>query len=348
MKKGIFGLALLLCVACLSGCSQERWISGVVTEVQKNDKMEVESFVIQTQPGEEIGVLLTDETSIFSWADDVDVDAFRKDIPISTGVLFVHEGVGQTLITESGKSIKAYNAEQISWEEIVTGETVTLSDGTPVRLVQERLSIYYRLEDGTTLLQVQDTGPEGVSVDGEMDFDSLNEAVQANIQAYYDAQDPGYDLEEALEKSYTAYQIEQAEFQTQHLWWEITPIGASEQVIYFLSSVHQPLARSEHYEEICTCTAFQRETGEVVEPWTLFSCPEEQAKETLLDLAEVEDPAFQQEMKEALQPEYLLFYADQLQLSFPQGTLASQDTRYVIGLNYDQLSQILHDWAIPE
>lgn len=348
MKKGIFGLVLLFCVGCLSGCSQERWVYGVVTEVQKNDEMEVESFVIQTQPGEEIGVLITDETSMVCWVDDVDVDDFRKDIPIGTGVIFDHEGVGRTLITESGETIQAYNAEHISWEEIVTGETVTLSDGTPVRLVEEMLRTHYRLEDGTTLLQVQDMGPEGMSVDGEMDFDSLNETAQGNIQAYYDAQDPGYDLEEALERSYTAYQIEQAEFQTHHVWWEITPIGANEQVIYFLSSVNQSLAHSGYYEEIRTCTAFQRETGDVVEPWSLFSCPKEQAKETLLDLAAMKDPALQQEMEEALQPEYLLFYSDQLEISFPRGTLASQDTHYVIGLDYDQLSQILHDWAIPE
>ena len=93
--------------------------------------------------------------------------------------------------------------------------------------------------------------------------------------------------------------------------------------------------------------AFDRETGERIETWDLFSCQPEEAKKALLDRAELGDPALLREAEAAFDPAWVVFTSDGIEVWFPQGSLPSQETSLILFLEYSQLEDILHSWAIP-
>ncbi len=107
------------------------------------------------------------------------------------------------------------------------------------------------------------------------------------------------------------------------------------------SDVHDPVGPEnvtvggqEGYDdltEVYLCDAFDRETGEHIDGWELYSCPAEETKRTLLDFTHTTEPTLRAEMESALRPEYVRLYADGLEICFPQGTLPSQDTALGFG-----------------
>lgn len=118
--------------------------------------------------------------------------------------------------------------------------------------------------------------------------------------------------------------------------------------MYFLTSVTLPVDGN-----ICTeqrlGAAFDRETGAYINALDLFSCEENEILEQIFSIAGISDLTLQAEIRAAFQPEYIVFFPDNLEVSFPQGALASQEYAYQIGLDYDdRLTSILYDWAIPQ
>lgn len=80
----------------------------------------------------------------------------------------------------------------------------------------------------------------------------------------------------------------------------------------------------------------------------LFSCSEKEAKEALLDIAGISDPELRAEVAAAFKPEYIILFPSNLEVSFPLGSLPSQEHPYSLGLEYDdKLRNILNEWAIP-
>ena len=107
--------------------------------------------------------------------------------------------------------------------------------------------------------------------------------------------------------------------------------------------------------------AFDRKTGQALNVWDLFSSSENKGKEQVLDAAQItvggnglldrfnqiKDTALVSEMKEALKDEYIIFYPDNLQICFPQGTLPSKEYSYRLRIDYTALEGIIQEWAIP-
>ena len=50
----------------------------------------------------------------------------------------------------------------------------------------------------------------------------------------------------------------------------------------------------------------------------------------------------------ALKPEYATFGDSALEVNFPQGTLPSQEYSLGIAVDYTQLGDLLHPWAVPD
>lgn len=61
MKKKLFG-SLLLCLCFLTACSREQQVSGEIIERSMKEDSGIVSFVIQTDSGKEIEILMTEET----------------------------------------------------------------------------------------------------------------------------------------------------------------------------------------------------------------------------------------------------------------------------------------------
>lgn len=61
------------------------------------------------------------------------------------------------------------------------------------------------------------------------------------------------------------------------------------------------------------------------------------------------DPVLRAEMEAAFQPEYIILFPNDLEVSFPIGTLPCQEYSSGLGLDYDdRLREIMYDWAIPD
>lgn len=94
------------------------------------------------------------------------------------------------------------------------------------------------------------------------------------------------------------------------------------------------------------CTVFDRTTGEVLPLSELFTIPEAEICRTLLDRAQFKDAAVQAKMEKAFLPEYIIFYPDVLEISYPQGALEGYGG-WIVAVDYEDIKDILQPWAIP-
>ena len=240
------------------------------------------------------------------------------------------------------------------WEwKLKEEDALILSDGTAVDRWQKGYSGYdfYKLKDGTELLREEHpSGPENVYVGGRESFTSLPEHTAKAISAYYDDMGLLYDLETEVEGAYQEYltcQTEGEEFFSYYLGQSTSLCASNERVVYFLTSVTLPLG-GQYGMEYQAGAAFDRETGKVIPVWDLFTLPEEDVKALIVEEFAPRSEAERAEMLEKLTAEYLVFQPDSLNVSFPYGVLATELYTSVVGIDYGELTGVLHDWAVPD
>ena len=261
----------------------------------------------------------------------------------------------EKLETAEGESIPAYWGQSIHIAGILKRNARTLRDGTAVDVMENGShgdNRTYRLPDGTELLRVTDSGgPENHYVMGQESLHDLSEAAQRKIQAYYDAQEPLYDEEEELEKSYAAYLRLGEEFSCDWIQRDVSPCASSERVLYFQTSLTLPLEYGGRISyEVRLGAAFHRETGEKIDNWDLFAVPEEEVRRRFPALCGwVEEPELQRAMSGALDPDWFVFFPEHVSVTFPPGSLPGEENGYGISLNYkDAPEGFFQPWAIPQ
>ena len=236
---------------------------------------------------------------------------------------------------------------------MVQEKTVVFSDGEYLNLWRSdrRNEDVYKLSDETTLLSVKDTIVLVSSFSGLAEsFDHLKETAPNAISIFYENEGLHYDLPLELEKAYAGYldcKNSKKKFNDYFISQEIAPISSNDTIMCIYTSVMLPIGQ-QLVTEIQTGAIFNKETGEAISTWDIFSVPEEEAKEQLLTLAELNDTALQAEMMEALKAEYILLRSDELQIYFPMGSLPSEEHIHIIAVPYKQLQGIMHSWAIPD
>ncbi len=345
--RGLF-LAVLL-VGMLSACGGQRVDerSGTVVEAELGETLT--AFVLRMEK-EDVAILLTEETFVGSWVDVLTGEDFLAQAPLGTVVGVRCEEEETVYTARDGRQLTAYPARWITVQEARTGETAPLPDGEEAVCWEVGFGkLAYRLADGTELLRVlAPSGPDRVSVAGIEGFDDLSEAAKPRVLAFYEEQGLLYDTQATLERAYRDYRSQGADqaFDSYTLGQEIAPTASSGRVMYFLTSVMLPIDGT-YMEERRLGAAFDRETGEVLPVWDLFTCSREEVLPTLLDRAGATDPVRRREMEAAFRPECLVFFPDHLEISFPQGAMPSEEYAYILGPDYDDLDDVLHDWAVP-
>ncbi|WP_018305859.1 hypothetical protein [Desulfitobacterium hafniense] len=235
---------------------------------------------------------------------------------------------------------------------MVEEKVMTFSDGESVNLWRRGPFGHaaYKLSNETTLLLVQDpAGPANVYVGGVESLDDLSESAQRAVCAFYEEQGLLYNVQSELENAYAEYlacQDKGTLFREHYISQDIAPVASNDSIICFLTSVILPV-NGQMAQEVHLGAVFSRETGEVLNNWELFSLPEEEARRRLLDAFNIGDPALRKEMQAALKPEYIILFPDNLDVTFPRGTLPSQEDSYTIGISYDELQGVIQSWAIP-
>lgn len=350
MKK-YFIMLLFVGMCLLCGCSIKKSLTGQVVEAIAGTDSTYPQYVILTEEGKEIGIIMDEQTRVWSFMHEFYVEAFKNGITTNVMISVESNRPAVSMNTPDNSKIKAYVAKDIQISAVLTKAAVLLSDGTSVDIWEYLDYIVYQLSDGTKLLRVQTpSGPNHAYVAGIESFDDLSEAAKANVLDFYADQGLLYDVNSQLEQAYADYQHTKikAEFNSYMLSQYIAPTASNDRVMYFLTSVQLPIYGKNVFQEIRLGAAFDRETGKHINNWELFSCSKEEVIQTILDTAQVKDVALRAEMEKAFAPEYIILFPDNLEVSFPAGTLPSQEQSYMLGLDYnEELSQILNTWAIP-
>ncbi len=350
MKRRVLTALLAVCLvlALLPFLGREREITGEIVEVLRDSGGTV--LVLETDRGRRTGVLLEENTTIGSWVSGVDTAAFGASPQLRSGVSAGCRGLGRSVETGNGESVTVRTASHLAVHSIRTPGALTLADGTALDRVDQSNRVCYELPEGPLLLW-EDTpiGPENVHTGDTEGFDALSPQAQEKVLAHYRAQGPLYDLQAELERAWAEYRAagEPEDFQGYTVGQEIRPAGSNETLMYFCTELTLPVEAGVVESRRLTA-AFDRDTGEVIDSWDLFTCPPEEAVRTILELAEPNDPALRREMEAAFSPEMLLFGQDGLEIFFPRGSLPSQEYGCGFYVAYEgPLADILQDWALP-
>ena len=352
MKKWCFLLAALLLLP-LSACGSKdnNYLLGRVAEVQRGADGTLSALLLQNEEGEREGILLTAETHVASAVEEVLTEAqFLEQTPLGTtvSVYFPEDAPGQTLSAQDGTEYPARTAEILWVEEARRPEGCALSDGTQVEVWWDGGRNTYRLPDGTELLREDppETDFSTCYVEGDTPLTALPAALLEGITACYQERGALYDLQTELEQAYEAYVQAPEKFQSclaeQDVYWSASAPG----VYYF----HTNLSLSVEpgiMTQIRFTDAFDRETGEHISNENLFTGSRTQVLDTLIAQMDV-DQALERELRENFQWSYLSFDQEGLDVWYPEGSLPSQEHTWGWGFRYEDLSQILQPWAVPE
>lgn len=349
-KPALIPLFLLLCLA-VTGCGGSDSISGEVVAVRQAPA----ALILEISDDKRVAVLVEEDTYIFGM-DEIDGDAYKAAPHTGVSVSFFPTGHRTSLTTADGETLKAYRTDRyISIDAYLVEDAAMLSDGTVLDTWKSRhlWNRRYQSQDGAELL-LEDTpsGPENHYVVGLENFDDLSKTAKAAVRKYYEEQGALYDLQAELEKAWAAYQADPESFSAQCVWQTTSPAGSNERIMYFTTTVTLPLGGN-IVEDRSICAAFDRETGAYIPLADLFACPEADIAGTLLTLAAEngsgpDDSALIREMQAAFRLEYVDISAHGLDITFPQGTLPSQEYGYLVSVDLDHLSGFLHPWAIPD
>lgn len=354
MRKFISVLlaALSICLL-LTACGHDmKNVCGEVVDILEDTASGCPILLIQEGKRQK-AVLLTEHTYVY--ADSDDLASSWKAAPTTDVSVDAYRLYDKTSVTAGGKKISAYQADTIRITGYLVPDAVTLSDGTPLDAWKTSMfGTTYRLRDGTELLREDaPSGPENHYVVGLESFDDLSEAAKSAVRQYYENQGALYDLPSELERAWEEYQEDPEGFSTHYVSQDTSPAASSQRLMYFNTNVTLPVS-GDICQDYSLCAAFDRSTGENIPLADLFTCPESNIAQNLLDLAEKDgsipnEPEAKREMLTDFRMEYLCFWSDYIMLTFPAGTLPSQEYTYLVSVDYDAgLSDILQPWAIPQ
>ena len=343
MRKLMIMISLCLLVLC--GCSTERTIEGTVLEVIPREENQVQ-LLMETGNGSNAIVCFDDETLVHSWIDGVDVEKFKQGEILPAKIMAFYENI-EKMKLDDNEEMNVYMAKEIGILGIPTEDVYVLEDGIRLEIWQESNGIEYRLDDGTVLVEDDiPHGPENSYVQGVDSFEQLTKAAQEKISTYYEEQGLLYDINTELERAYSSYQQNSEEFSTWRFSQYISQSASNENMIAFLTTVM--VIEGKTHDEKWSCTFFERTTGEKIEVYDLFICEKENVAEEILKAAKIKPETLLEEMKQAFRPEYILLFRDSLRISFPAGTLPSQEYQYIVSVDGEKdMKELLHEWAIP-
>lgn len=328
MKKLLLMIPLLL---LLTGCG------GKVIYGEVQSVIPLEDYIQLTIVGKDDIVLADEDTMVYGFS--------GMEESLLEGELIRPRITAYDLKWKPG----GWYSDRIYVESVILPEPYVLEDGTELTVRKDLTHTTYFSPDGIDILWEQEPfGPHNVSVGSLPSFDMLSDQAQEEILAYYENQGLLYDLDEELERAWSAYEVSdnKLQFQAHHLSQEIGPAAANEGLLWYSTYVTRPLGNS-HYQQ-CTHTVFDRETGKVIDTADLFECTEAELGRRILELVNMQDVALSREMEKAFRFQYLEFSSDYLSVCFPAGSLKSQNTNHSLGVEYNDLDGFIHPWAIPD
>ncbi len=261
-------------------------------------------------------------------------------------------------LTGCGNGDKTEEVHSFAVWEKTDEAAYTFSDGVQAvkwKNEKENTQQYrYRLEDGTDLLQTTFVLSPEEEPDSELSgFEGMEEAAQEKVRAYYQKQGILYDLEKELEDAYADYQScadERERFTCHEVSQDVTESAENGKYMVILTAVTTP--KKQHFDGGTTCNyqtaVFDRETGETIDVWELFTHSQEETKEELAKICSVEDTTVsEKDVAPVMDQSQILFFQDYMEVWFPYGTWERQEFDKGFGFEYEKIEGLLYDWAVP-
>ena len=362
MKRKLSVLLAVSLFLLLPACEKDAvQISGPVAELQTGEDGALAGFVVRTREGKQVGVLLHEGTSAFPtgtgpWTNAEMRLEFQEDLQIDVKVSASCAPEKKSLTRADGTQITAYEAAYIRITGRMNRGAATLRDGTVIDVLENNYSPAghtYMLPAGTELLQAEGpSGPENCYVGGLESFDDLSETAKEKISAWYEAQGVLYDEAEELERAYASWKEKGADFRAYRVDQNTSPSASGERVMYFCTSLILPLDHGDDCTgyEVALGAAFDRETGERLELWDLFQCPEAEAQQAVIDAALDWNGSgsVRQEMTAAFTPERVVVGQERLSMNYEPGSMPSQEHSYYFSADIGAVSDLMYGWAAPK
>lgn len=344
---------LLISLLLLPGCDSSRSVSGQITQYHVDAQDNLTGLTVLTDEGQTMTFVPTEDEEhlIIFWLGADTLPEIKEKFPNEVLVQVQYSGKQTTLTAPDGTTHSAYIADWVTeTAHLTTRNVYTFPDGVSVDLWEGWPDRSYRLADRTELLRIDGHGPENVHGGSLVSFDDFSPAAQEKVLAFYEEQGLLYDEITHLLRAYAFYQNDPQNFQSLLAGQAVSPCYGNETIISFLTTVTEPISPG-HIDELQLCHTFDRNTGERISNYDLFTVPPEELLRLLLDHAGYENwenaPSIE-EMQAALQPEYIHLSQNHISIMFPTGSLPSQEHRYGFGLSiFGQEWNALQDWAQP-
>jgi len=341
---------LVMALVLLPGCDTTQRVSGEITQYHTDAEDRLIGLTIRTDEGESLTFVPEEEEAhrIVFWLGADTLTEIQEKFPDAVLVNVQHEGKKSALTQPDGTQLPAIVAEWvIDTAHLETEKAYTFSDGTSADLWDEWPAYAYRLEDRTALLRVGHPG----SLESSLSANGSTPAAQEKLLAFYEAQGLLYDEQAELEKAYSFYQQDPENFKALHVEQNVSAAFFNENIISIRTTVVLPVSPG-YIEEFSLCHTFDRKTGEQISNYDLFTVPQEEILPLILSYTTYENwenaPAME-EMQAALRPEYIFLSDQHINITFPAGTLPSQQHSYGFGVSlFGQSWDALQPWAQPE
>lgn len=356
MKKLIALFVLLLSIATVFTACNSSYpnLTGVVQKVEFAEEYKHPVYTITTDNNCTIKVVMDDNNYIGDRYGDVLV---KGDLSEFDGIKIITDYDARKIKKSSDDIIVV----QFMWiDEVYYANVKTLSDGTAVGMWDDGFNVVYQLDDGTELIRINGTsGPDNVYVGNRESFDAFSEQAKPVVLEYYEDRGLLYDADALIEQAYDYYKKDKDNFHTYYVEQSVSPSASNKNIMCFLTSVTVPHTNGYMGQEIRMGEIFDRNTGEHINGFDIFNCTPEQAIDVIIDqeLKNADGNAygventekFKAELKAAFKPEYIVLWNENMELSFPAGTLPTEDHCYIIGIDYtDDIKAIMQHWAIPD
>ena len=230
---------------------------------------------------------------------------------------------------------------------LIEKNVITLSDGASVDLWTSDIPFYdvYKLADETILLRVEKQVELADSlVIGVESYNDLSELAQGAVDDYYDNLGLLYNLNKELEKAYAEYKKEGARFNSYFISQTTVPIASNDKIMCFLTAVTVPI-EGQTVDEFHIGAVFDKSTGEYIDVWDVFITEKKETKKILLEKSGIEDSSLKVELIDAFEWGNVCMFRDHLEIFFPQGILPSQEHSLFVAIDYDDIQDILQNWA---
>lgn len=331
MKKAL-ALLLALALLALPGCGGDSPLYGEVVAV------EGEYLLLRGEEGD--FALRLSEGTQFLPPDDMDSSAAQAS-PVGL-YLAIYRPQRSGSVETGGGNIRLYESDLVTADGWLERGAMTLSDGTAVDVMHRGIwGDYYRLVNGTELLRFQEyTVSPGA--------DGISDTAAERISAYYEGPGLRCDLSELVESAYADY-LDGGDFSCHSTRHQPYMSAVSERVLYFCTEFFVTDAVISENSLVGTTymfgDAFDRETGERLDIWSLFTVPEDEARSILAAAAGGEDAAG---IAGKLGPDNIIVYDTNITLFFPPEAISGSDTPTLYIADLEELPDgLFQSWALP-